>query len=100
MNKNTSIGFFGRMLRYMPLLVLSIVVHELGHFAVAKLYNVGGIRFSIFFGPPIAKMDIGETEFALAVVPLGGYNSISFSNSLSGFSSNELAGIKAHNPAR
>ena len=50
-----------------------IVLHELGHFAVAKLVGMRVERFSLFFPPIIARIRRGETEYAVGAVPLGGY---------------------------
>lgn len=50
-----------------------IVIHELGHFLVAKKTGVGVFTFSIGFGPKLFKKKIGETEYALSALPLGGY---------------------------
>lgn len=47
--------------------------HELGHFLFAKLFNVRVPSFSIGFGPRLITKRIGETEFSLSAVPLGGY---------------------------
>jgi regulator of sigma E protease len=52
---------------------LLIFFHELGHFVFAKLKGVYVERFSIGFGPIIYKRKIGETEYALSLLPLGGY---------------------------
>ncbi|CAA9467072.1 MAG: Intramembrane protease RasP/YluC, implicated in cell division based on FtsL cleavage, partial [uncultured Solirubrobacteraceae bacterium] len=50
-----------------------IVLHEFGHFAVAKLVGMRVERFSLFFPPLLAKIQRGETEYAIGAVPLGGY---------------------------
>jgi regulator of sigma E protease len=50
-----------------------IFVHELGHFMVAKWCGVRVERFSIGFGPVIWSVIRGETEYALSIVPFGGY---------------------------
>jgi len=50
-----------------------IFVHELGHFLVAKGLGVKVERFSIGFGPRLAGFTWGETEYRVAVLPLGGY---------------------------
>ena len=50
-----------------------IVVHELGHFLVAKKSGVGVLTFSIGFGPKLFKRKIGETEYAVSAFPFGGY---------------------------
>lgn len=52
---------------------LLIFFHELGHFIVAKLVNVKVLKFSIGFGPKIIGKKIGETEYVLSAIPLGGY---------------------------
>jgi regulator of sigma E protease len=58
-----------------PIIVFGLVVfvHELGHFLAAKLTGVYAPRFSIGFGPALLKKRVGETEYILAALPLGGY---------------------------
>jgi regulator of sigma E protease len=58
-----------------PILVFGLVifVHELGHFIAAKAVGVYAPRFSIGFGPAIFRRRRGETEYVLAILPLGGY---------------------------
>ncbi len=57
------------------LLVLSFLIffHELGHFLAARLFGVRVERFSIGFGKVVASKRVGETEYALSAIPLGGY---------------------------
>lgn len=57
------------------IIVLSvlILVHELGHFLVARLFGVGVLKFSLGFGPRIAGKTIGITDYRLSAIPLGGY---------------------------
>ncbi len=55
------------------LLGLVIFVHELGHFLVAKWRGVGVLRFSLGFGPALASVRRGTTEYRLSWIPLGGY---------------------------
>lgn len=50
-----------------------IFVHELGHFLLAKVFEVKVEKFSLGFGPKIWSKMIGETEYRLSTVPLGGY---------------------------
>jgi regulator of sigma E protease len=52
---------------------LLIVIHEWGHFLVAKLSGVGVVTFSVGFGPKLWVRKKGETEYALSAFPLGGY---------------------------
>ncbi len=52
-----------------------VFVHELGHFLAAKLFRVWVHRFAIGIGKPVPwlKFHSGETEWAIAWLPLGGY---------------------------
>jgi regulator of sigma E protease len=50
-----------------------IVVHEFGHFIVAKRSGVGVLKFSIGFGPRLFGKTVNGTEYVLAAIPLGGY---------------------------
>ncbi len=50
-----------------------IFIHELGHLLAAKLVGVKVVRFSLGFGPALARLQIGETEYRIAPIPLGGY---------------------------
>jgi len=50
-----------------------IFFHELGHFTFAKLTGMRVETFSIGFPPKILKKKIGETEYCLSAIPLGGY---------------------------
>ncbi|HTL12793.1 MAG TPA: RIP metalloprotease RseP [Bdellovibrionota bacterium] len=50
-----------------------VVVHEFGHFLFAKLFKVRADIFSVGFGPRLFGKQIGETEFRLSAIPLGGY---------------------------
>lgn len=54
---------------------LLIVVHELGHFVVARMCGVKVLRFCVGFGKPLIsrKFSADGTEWALAAFPLGGY---------------------------
>ena len=50
-----------------------ILIHELGHFAAAKLSGVQVNEFSVFMGPAIWKKQAGETLYAIRCIPVGGY---------------------------
>ncbi|HSN14410.1 MAG TPA: M50 family metallopeptidase [Anaeromyxobacteraceae bacterium] len=52
---------------------LLIVVHEAGHFLVARRFGMRVERFSIGFGPVLARFRGVGTEFAISALPLGGY---------------------------
>lgn len=50
-----------------------IFVHELGHLLAAKAVDIEVPRFSIGFGPRLVGFRIGETEYVISALPLGGY---------------------------
>ena len=52
-----------------------IIVHEYGHYAVAKRCGVKVLRFSVGFGKPLYTRRIGpdRTEWSISAIPLGGY---------------------------
>lgn len=50
-----------------------VFVHELGHFLVARWLGVRVITFSIGFGPKLVSFRRGDTEYAISLLPLGGY---------------------------
>jgi regulator of sigma E protease len=50
-----------------------IFIHELGHFVLAKLSGVRVDKFSLGFGPRVVGRKIGETEYLISAIPLGGY---------------------------
>jgi len=60
-------------------LSLLIILHELGHFLLARLFKVRVEKFYLFFDPwfSLFKVKRGETEYGLGWLPLGGYVKIS-----------------------
>ena len=50
-----------------------IVIHEFGHFIVAKMLGIRVETFSVGFGPRLAGFRLGETDYRLSAIPLGGY---------------------------
>ena len=57
------------------LIVLGVLVafHELGHFLAARWVGVKVLKFSLGFGPKLFGRKMGETEYLLSAIPLGGY---------------------------
>ena len=53
-----------------------IFVHELGHFVAAKLFKVHVKAFSLGFPPNILHKQVGETDYRLGLIPMGGYVSM------------------------
>jgi len=50
-----------------------IFIHELGHFLLAKAFGIKVTKFSLGFGPKLFGKQIGETEYVVSMLPLGGY---------------------------
>jgi len=53
--------------------IISIIIHELGHLVAAKLCGCGVTTFSIGFGKPIVKFNWKKTTYQIAPILLGGY---------------------------
>ena len=64
-----------------------VIVHELGHFTVAKAVGMRVERFSLFFPPTILRVRRGETEYAIGAIPAGGYVKIT------GMNPEEISGL-------
>jgi regulator of sigma E protease len=69
-------------------IVALIVLHELGHFTVAKAVGMRVERFSLFFPPTLLRVRRGETEYAIGAIPAGGYVKIT------GMSPEEIGGLE------
>lgn len=52
---------------------LLIIIHEGGHFLVARMSGMRVDRFSIGFGPALFKFTRGETTYQVGIIPLGGF---------------------------
>jgi regulator of sigma E protease len=63
-------------------LAVMILVHELGHFAAAKLFGVRVEVFSIGFGKRLVGFRRGETDYRISILPFGGYVKMSGENPL------------------
>jgi regulator of sigma E protease len=58
---------------FIVLVGLMVVVHEFGHFAVAKLCGVRVEAFSFGFGPRLFGFKYGDTDYKVCLLPLGGF---------------------------
>jgi regulator of sigma E protease len=69
------LGVFHTVLAFVIAISILVVVHEFGHYWVAKRLGVKVLRFSVGFGKPIWSRRFGRdrTEWAVAAIPLGGY---------------------------
>ena len=60
-------------LAFIFILGSAVVLHEFGHFIVAKLFRIRVETFSVGFGPRIFGKKWGHTDYRLSAIPLGGY---------------------------
>ena len=51
----------------------AVVLHEFGHFIVAKLFGIRVETFSVGFGPRLFGKKWGHTDYRVSAIPLGGY---------------------------
>src|SRR5450631_3655864 len=58
---------------FIVLVGVMVVVHEFGHFAVAKLFGVRVEAFSVGFGPRLFGIKYGDTDYKVCLLPLGGF---------------------------
>jgi len=61
------------LLVFLCILGVLIIVHELGHFLVAKKLGVRVEKFSLGFGPRVMSKSVNNTEYDIRLIPLGGY---------------------------
>ncbi|HSE93447.1 MAG TPA: RIP metalloprotease RseP [Methylomirabilota bacterium] len=61
------------ILSFVVVIGILILIHELGHFLVARWTGVGVERFSMGFGPVLLRWRGKETEYCLSAIPMGGY---------------------------
>lgn len=61
------------MLAFVVALLLSVMVHEFGHYITARKYGMWVSEFFVGFGKRIWSVQRGETEFGVKAIPAGGY---------------------------
>jgi regulator of sigma E protease len=61
------------VIAFLVVLGILIFIHEFGHFIVAKLAGVKVLKFSLGFGPKLIGRRMGETDYMISALPLGGY---------------------------
>jgi len=72
--------FFISILAVVVILGFMILIHEFGHYSVAKLLGVRVEVFSIGFGKRLFGFRKGDTDYRIAAIPLGGYVKMSGEN--------------------
>lgn len=66
-------GVIITVLKIVIILGFLVLIHEAGHFLVARLCKIKVNEFSIGFGPLIWKKDTSKTKYSIRLIPLGGY---------------------------
>jgi regulator of sigma E protease len=61
------------LLSFLLVIGVLVFVHELGHFAAARLFGVRVLTCSLGFGPKLLRLRRGDTEYCVGAVPFGGY---------------------------
>ena len=62
---------------FLVILISLVMIHELGHFLAAKLFKMRVEEFAFGFPPKLFSKKIGETEYVINLLPIGGYVKIS-----------------------
>ena len=57
-------------------LLVSVMLHEGGHFVTAKMFGMKVTQFFVGFGQTIWSRQVGETEYGIKAIPAGGFNKI------------------------
>ncbi len=72
-------GVLNQILQFFLSISILIILHELGHYAFARIFKTRVEKFYLFFNPwfEIFKFKRGDTEYGLGWLPLGGYVKIS-----------------------
>src|SRR4030043_1278541 len=68
-----------KILQFIMSLSILVLIHEMGHFVMAKIFKTRVEKFYLFFDPwfSLFKYKRGETEYGVGWLPLGGYVKIS-----------------------
>ena len=66
-------GFLNNAYYFAITIGVLVFIHELGHFLAAKLFGMRVDRFSIGFPPRAFGKQIGETDYCVSWIPIGGY---------------------------
>jgi membrane-associated protease RseP (regulator of RpoE activity) len=61
------------VLAFVVALLVSVMIHEAGHFVTAKLFGMKATQFFVGFGPTLWSRQRGETEYGIKAIPAGGF---------------------------
>src|SRR6202167_4712042 len=88
--------FFVSALAFIVLIGIMVVVHEFGHFAVAKLCGVRVEAFSIGFGPRLFGIKYGDTDYKVCLLPVGGFVKMTGENPSEEQTADDPAAFSSH----
>jgi regulator of sigma E protease len=88
--------FVVSVVAFIVLVGVMVVVHELGHFTVAKLFKVRVEAFSFGFGPRLFGFKYGETDYKICLLPLGGFVKMTGENPSEGEPVDDPAAFTSH----
>src|ERR1700760_4480021 len=72
--------FFISLFYFVIVIGFMVLIHEFGHYAVAKLLGVRVEQFAIGFGKRLVGFRKGDTDYRINAIPLGGYVKMSGEN--------------------
>src|SRR6266853_6105641 len=84
------------ILAFIFILGAAVTLHEFGHFIVAKLLKIRVETFSFGFGPRLLGGKIGDTDYRISAIPLGGYVKLGGDESNAPIEGEGAADIPAH----
>src|SRR3954471_4596745 len=84
------------LLAFVFILGAAVILHEFGHFVVAKLLRIRVETFSVGFGKRIWGRRWGTTDYRLSLIPLGGYVKLGGDDSNAGIEEGTEEEIPAH----
>jgi regulator of sigma E protease len=73
LSPDTVLAIMQKAFWFVVVLGVLVAFHEFGHFLMARWVGVRVLKFSLGFGPKLIGRQIGETEYLVSAVPLGGY---------------------------
>src|ERR1700689_4572706 len=88
--------FIVSALAFIVLVGVMVIVHELGHFIVAKICGVRVEAFSFGFGPRLFGFKYGETDYKVCLLPLGGFVKMTGENPGEGEPVDDPAAFSSH----
>src|SRR5512145_2419391 len=86
-------------LAFIFILGSAVVLHEFGHFIVAKLFKIRVETFSVGFGPRLFGKKWGHTDYRISAIPLGGYVKLGGDESNAPIEGEGESDIPAHEPS-